>query len=298
MRIKACLLAHFAASILSVSALDFYVASNGSDTNTGTSNQQALKTLSKAQQVVRSQIASSMTENVTVHVGPGIYTLSAPLTFTADDSGKNGFTVNWVGSGATISGGLKVSNWTTGTNGVYSASVPVGTKSRNLYVNGQASNYARRKINRKDFSFTSTGMTWTSSSYDWLMSTAGIANAEIRFIDSFTDRYAPIQSVGNRQLVMKQYVWFNQMWGYDYPAKPNADYGVWVQNAQALLSDGGQFYLDSAGGKVYYKPLNGENMATAETYLGTQETLLAIGGTYANPAHDISFQGINFVSCF
>lgn len=278
-------------------ALDFYVAPNGSDNNTGTSATSAFQTLAKAQQAVRSEIASSMRENVTVHVGAGIYTLSTPLKFSAEDSGKNGFKVNWVGPGALISGGRKVTGWTAGSNGVYSSAVPAGLKSRNLYVNGQASNFARRKIaNRKDFTYTSTSLKWTSSSYDWLTSTAGIANAEMRFINSFADRYAPIKATGNRELVMKQNTWYNQLWGYDTIPKNNADFGVWVQNALALLTEGGQFYLDSAAGKVYYKPLSGERMESIETYLGVAETLVAFGGTYDAPVHDISFTDISFVS--
>jgi hypothetical protein len=277
-------------------AADFYVSPTGSDSNAGTSATAAFQTLLQAQQAVRSQLTGTLNQNITVHMGAGTYMLSAPLKFTADDSGKNGFSVNWVGSGALISGGLNVTNWTAGANGVYSASVPVGVRSRNLYVNGQASNYARKKINRKDFSYTNTSMKWTSGSYDWLTSTAGFANAEVRFINSFADRYAPIKSTGNRELVMEQNTWFNQNRGYDTVSKPNADFGVWVQNALALLTEGGQFYLDSGAGKVYYKPLSGEKMDSVEAFLGVLETLVVFGGTYANPVHDLSFQDVSLVS--
>lgn len=275
---------------------DVYVSTTGSDNNDGLSEGKAVASLAKAQQAIRTQI-SSMNANLTVRIAPGTYQLSAPLTFTAADSGKNGYSVNWVGSGAVVSGGLKLSNWTAGANGIYSATVPAGTKSRNLYVNGQASNYARRKVaNRKDFQYTSTSIKWSSSAYDWITSTAGIEQAEVRFINSFTDRYAPISGKGNKELIMKQNWWFQNNWGYDQVAAPNADFGVWVQNALALLSEGGQFYLDSKAGKVYYKPLNGENMATADARLGVLETLVAVGGTYDAPAHDITFQGLSFVS--
>lgn len=277
-----------------VAGFDLYVAPDGSDNNAGTSAGAAFQTLPKAQQAVR-QATKGMTSNITVHVGSGTYTLSAPLKFTADDSGQSGFTVVWTAQNALISGGRKITGWTAGSNGIYSASVPVGTKSRNLYVNGQASNYARKKINRKDFSFTSTSMTWTSSSYDWITSTAGIADAEVRFLNSFADRYAPIKSAGNREMVMEQNTWFNQNWGYDTVSKPNADFGVWVQNASGLLTEGGQFFLDSAAGKVYYKPLSGENIQTADVNLGILEALVVIGGSYDSPVHDISFEGLSFV---
>lgn len=280
------------------SAAEIYVSSTGSDGNDGTSGS-PFKTLSKAQQAVRSLVGGTLAEDVVVHIADGVYPLTAPLILTSADSGKNGRTVYWKadGSNATISGGIKVTGWTQGNNGIYSASVPVGTKSRNLYVGGKASNYARRKIaNRKDFTYSQTGMSWTNGQYDWLQTTAGIGGAEIRFINSFTDRYAPIQSVGNRQLVMVQNSWRNNIIGYDTVNNNNADFGVWVQNALALLSEGGQFFLDSNAGRVYYKPLNGENMGSIDTYLGVQECLIAVSGTYDDPAHDITFSGLNYVS--
>ncbi|GAB1317089.1 Xylanase A [Madurella fahalii] len=279
----------------SVEAADIYLSPNGADINDGTSEAKALKTVPAAQQAVQAQLAKSPSENVTVRLAPGTYTLSAPLRLTDKDSGKPGTWVKWVGQNATMSGGLQVTGWTAGSNGIYSASVPVGTKSRNLYVNGKASNFARKMINRKDLQYTNTSVKWTNPGLDWITSVEGIAKAEMRWINSFTDRYAPILAAKNRELVMKQNWWFLNTWGYDHIAKPNADFGVWIQNALPLLSEGGQFYLDSAAGKVYYKPLNGENMAMAETYLGILETLVVIGGdTYASPAHDISFSGIDF----
>lgn len=151
-------------------------------------------------------------------------------------------------------------------------------------------------IERTDFQYTNTSMVWTSSEYDWLMTTPGIAGAEVRFISSFTDRYAPIEAVGDRELIMAQYSWTNNIIGYDTIPDPNADFGVWVQNALPLLAEGGEYYLDSDAGTVYYMPLAGQNMTTAQTHLGVLEALVAIGGTYDEPAHDLTFEGLNFVS--
>lgn len=189
-----------------------------------------------------------------------------------------------------------MTDWKEGDDGIYSATVPKGTKSRNLYVNGNAAKYARRMIaNRKDFSYTSTGMTWTDPQYDWLQNTAGIEGGEIRFLNSFTERYNPIRSVGYHELVMVQDFWANNTWGWDTVNNPFADFGVWVQNARSLLTEGGQFYLDSDAGVVYYKPLNGEDMRIVETYLGILECLVSVSGTYDDLAHDITFSGLNFV---
>lgn len=283
------------ASIASVSALDFYVSPSGSDSNDG-SQGSPFQALPRAQEAVREAVSSPLTEDVTIHLADGIYTLSEPLVLTADDSGNNNHSVLWKAdsTGATISGGLKVTNWTIGSDGIYSAPVPPGTRSRNLYVNGQAVNYARRKITRTDFRFDNEGMSWNNSAYDYLTSIEGIGNAEVRFLNSFTDRYAPIESAGTQKLIMKQNTWANQIIGYDTVQSPFAEFGVWVQNSYDLFSDGGQFFLDTDNAIVYYKPQDGEDMSQIDAYLGVLEVLIAVGGTYDSPAHDISFQDINF----
>ncbi|CBX93394.1 hypothetical protein IAQ61_009087 [Plenodomus lingam] len=282
-------------SIALVSAIDFYVSPSGSDSNDGSSGR-PFQALPKAQQAVREAISSSLTEDVTVHLADGIYTLSEPLILTAADSGNNGHSVNWKAdsTGATISGGLKLTNWTAGSDGIYSAPVPPGTKSRNLYVNGQAVNYARRKITRNDFTYDNEGMSWNNTAYDYLMSIRGIGNAEVRFLNSFTDRYAPIESASNQKLMMKQNSWANNIIGYDTVQSPFAEFGVWVQNSYDLFTDGGQFFLDTDANIIYYKPQNGEDMSQIDAHLGILEVLLAVGGTYDAPAHHIFFENINF----
>jgi hypothetical protein len=279
-------------------ALDFYVASSSNPSGDGSSSH-PFSNLVDAQAAVR-KVTGQMSQDITVHIADGLYILDAPLNFTSADSGQNGRTVIWqaTGKNAIVSGGVQVTDWrlVNGSSHIYSANVTKGLLSRNLFVNGWAANYARRKVRRGDFQFTNTSINWTSSQYDWLMTTPGIENAEIRAINSFTDRYAPIESVGNRTLIMKQNSWANNIIGYDTISRPFADFGFYVQNALALLSQGGEHYLDSDAGIVYYVPLANESMDTAETFLGRLVALFVVGGTYDSPAHDISFVGLNFVS--
>lgn len=281
-----------------VSAVDFYVSHSGSDANNGTL-EAPFQSLHQAQSAVRNELGQNPNDNITVYVDDGEYILSEPLNFTSADSGSSDHQVLWTASGsnAVISGGTRITGWTLNdTTGIYSATVPPGMLSRNLYVNGSAANYARRYLNRTHFQYTRSSITWELPEYDWLMATPDIAGAEIRAINSFTDRYAPIEAVGDRQLVMLQNCWRNQIIGYDTFVQPNADFGFWVQNALSLLSEGGQFYLDSDAGIVYYMPLAGEDMSIVDSYLGTLEALVILGGTYDDPVHDIAFEGLNFVS--
>ncbi|RGP81162.1 xylanase a [Fusarium longipes] len=281
-------------SIISLSdAVTIYVDPKGFDSNPGSAGK-PVKSIKKAQELVR-HLVPSTDNDVTVNLGPGTWIIDEPIIFTAQDSGINGAAVKWNGSESIISGGLEITDWVEGIDGIWSALVPKGTKSRNLFVNGNAAQYARRQIhNRNDFNYTKVGMTWNSSDYDWIMETPGIESGELRAINSFTDRIAPIDTIGDRVIKMKSQIWANQIIGYDQIAEPFWDGGMWIQNVKALLTDGGQFYLDRNESMVYYKPLEGDDMTTASTYLGNNEVLLAIGGTYEEPVHNLHFQGITF----
>ena len=278
-------------------ALDYYVDINGKDGNLG-SIRSPLATILQAQKLVR-KAATSQTEDINVYIADGVYSLQSTLTFTSQDSGNHGFKVNYIASGsrALISGGTRLSNWVLNAKtGIYSTNVPIGTISRNLYVGGIAAQYARTQLDRGDFTFTNTTLAWNSPSYNWITSLSQIGNVEVRGLGSFTDRYSPVALAGNQALVMKQNAWINNLQGYDTLSAPFQDEGFFIQNSLDLLTLGGEYYLDSAAGKVYYMPLAGQDMTTIDTYLGRLEVLMAIGGTYDSPAHDISFQGLQFVS--
>lgn len=163
-----------------------------------------------------------------------------------------------------------------------------------MYVNGKAANYARSTLQRRFFDFDNETMSWNTSEYDWILTTPGLDRAEIRGINSFTDRYAPIEAVGDKNLTMKQHLWRNNVFGCDTIFAPNADFGFHIQNALALLDEGGEFFLDSEAGVVYYMPLEDEDINTVDTWLGILEGLVYVQGTLEEPIHDITFSGINF----
>lgn len=117
--------------------------------------------LSQAQATVRA-IAPTMTGDIVVQLAGGTYALSAPLTFTAADSGANGFTVFWQAAPSSrpiISGGQRVTGWTPADSAqnIWQANVGTGFDTRQLYVNGRIATRARTQVNRGDFTFTTTG---------------------------------------------------------------------------------------------------------------------------------------------
>ena len=69
--------------------------------------------------------------DVTVRLADGTFRLDAPLRFTSEDGGHNGFTVRWEGvEGAhpVLSGGIPVADWrlADARRGIWSAVIPRG----------------------------------------------------------------------------------------------------------------------------------------------------------------------------
>ncbi|MET8763882.1 ricin-type beta-trefoil lectin domain protein [Lentzea sp. NPDC004782] len=294
----ALLLAAGSASVLSTPATAAVMTTvYASPTGSGTACSSAQPcSITQAQTAVRA-IAPNMTGDVVVQLAAGTYTLSSPLTFTAADSGTNGNTVIWQGSpGAIISGGQKVTGWTqdNAAQNIWKAGVGTGFDARQLYVDGKIATRARTAINRSDFTLSSTGMTFTSSSLSYLNNLGNSSRVELESANSFTDRFTPVQSISGNTITMQQPAWDNNTWGWDTVQNPFNQAGFWLANAREFLDAEGEWYLDTATGTLYYKPLAGQSIANADVELPRLQSLVNVGGTYDSPAHNISFSGLQF----
>nr|BFE59741.1 RICIN domain-containing protein [Dactylosporangium thailandense] len=272
-----------------------------SPTGSGTSCTAAQPcSLTQAQAAVRSA-APSMSGDIVVQLAGGTYTLGTPLTFTAADSGANGYTVSWqAASGArpVISGGQRVTGWTLADSGqnIWKANVGTGVDSRQLYVDGRIATRARTQVNRGDFTISTTGLSFTNGALSYLNNLANKSRVEVESVDSFTDRYAPVQSIAGNTIAMQQPAWNNNTFGYDTLSKPFRAGPLYLVNAREFLDAAGEWYLDTAAGVLYYKPLSGQDMSTVDVELPRLESLLRVGGSYAAPAHNLSFSGLQFAN--
>ena len=131
-------------------------------------------------------------------------------------------------------------------------------------------------------------MSFTNGALSYLNNLAAKSRVEVESVDSFTDRYAPVQSIANNAITMQQPAWNNNTFGYDTLSKPFRAGPLYLVNAREFLDSAGEWYLDTAAGVLYYKPLSGQNLATADVELPRQESLLRVGGTYAAPAHHLT----------
>jgi Ricin-type beta-trefoil lectin domain len=254
--------------------------------------------LTEAQAAVRS-LNDAMSDDIVVQLADGVYRLSAPLRLSADDSGSNGHTVVWQAAPSArpvISGARAVTGWSQADAGrnIWRASVPTGIDSRQLYVNGAIATRARTQLNRADFTASNTGMRFSNSALSYLNNLANQNRVEMESVNSFTDRYSPVQSISGNFITMQQPAWNNNNFGYDTFTSPHRAGPLYLTNAYEFLDSPGEWYLNPGTGVLSYIPLAGQNMSTVSVELPTLQSLVNVGGTYNAPAHHLTFSGITF----
>ena len=273
--------------------------------------------LTGAQSAVRTQLAANSGASVSVLLADGTYRLSNTWSFGAADSGTPGHPVVWQaapGAHPVISGASQVTGWTqVGSSGVWSAPVPAGSNSRQLYVNSQEAPVAMATPASLGFAGswtgTSTGYTISAdqAAVSWFgaLSASQVAGVEFDYPGgngAWTESRCRVASYSAtaKTLTMSQPCWtdvtarssFAQGSG-GLPSMSTSQMPALVENAQALLGTG-QWFLDTAGSTLYYKPQAGQVMSGLDVELPHLESLLQGAGTLAAPLHDVTFSGLQF----
>jgi len=296
----AALPATAASAAPSPSVVNLYVAPHVAGMTAATaqtgSAQQPFTSVAQAAQSAHQLSASS---NVVVHMAAGKYRLTQPLTFTSADSGQNGHTISFAGAAgqATVmSGSAQVTGWTlqNSASNIWVANVGTGVNSRQLYVNGAEAPRAAVQEPRSDFTFTQTGMTFSTSSLSFLDGLTDQSQIEVESVDSFTDRYAPVASISGNTITMQQPAWSNNNFGYDVLAQPFAGGTMFLENNYSFLQQAGQWYLDSPTGQLFYKAASGQNPNSLDIELPKMQTLLNVSGSYSSPVSGLSFSNVTF----
>jgi F5/8 type C domain/Right handed beta helix region len=244
-----------------------------------------------AQQSAR-QETSAVQGNIAVVLDDGTYRLSQTLSFNSanGDSAPSGYTVTYEaapGAHPVLSGGEQVSGWTQTSGGLWEASVPAGTATRQLYVNGVRANIASGSV-PTSLTQTSTGYTASSTALD---SWSDITSAQFAYNVSWTESFCGIASVSGTTITMQEPCFQNstlKQYGVNI-GTPTA-----IQGAKEVLTQPGQWYLNQSTNTIYYMPRPGQNMATADAEIPNLQTLVSGTGTESNPLTGLAFQGISF----
>lgn len=174
---------------------------------------------------------------------------------------------------------------------LYSAPVPAGTESRELFVNGVRADRARGAKNPGGFTATATGFTTSDPSYAAWPKTPDV---EVVQNNAWKQMRCPLTAItpsasGGSDLTVDPTCWHdnhtavpNPSFPFNGAGLPTLDNITWIENSPQLLGTPGQFYLDSAKGRLFYVPRPGENLATADVELPTVQQLVNLAGS---PGH-------------
>ncbi|MEV3858685.1 RICIN domain-containing protein [Streptomyces sp. NPDC050095] len=287
--------AYAAPAELRAAAADLYVSPDAVPGGNGSAGQ-PFATIDQARQPAH---ALSADADVVVHLAGGTYRLSKPLAFGSGDGGQNGHTITYqatAGQQPVVTGAQAVTGWQVHdqSKNIWSVHVGTGISTRQLYVNGKQAPRAAVQVPRSAFTFTQTGLTVNDSSLDYLAGLTDQSHMEVESVNSFTDRYAPVQSISGRTLTMRQPAWNNNSWGYDTINAPFAGGKMYLENNYAFLQQAGQWYLDASTGDLYYRAETGQNPNNFSVELPRLPSLLGVSGSYDTPATGLAFSGIKF----
>ncbi|MDA1361045.1 RICIN domain-containing protein [Glycomyces luteolus] len=274
-----------------------YVSPTGSDSGNGTAAQ-PLKSLTEAQRRAR-EAAAIGDADVTVNLLDGTFRPDAPLRFNASDSGRNGHTVTWQaadGADPVVSGSRAVTGWVLddAATGIYRASVGTGFDTRQLYVDGVLAKRAEMSLAPTDIGLNASGFTIRNSNLNWLSTLPDQRRLELRANLTWTTRITPVDSISGTTVTMRQPAWNNNTYGWDTIQSPFVGPKFFLANSKRFLDQAGEWFLDANTGTLYYKPLQGQNMANTSVEMPRLQSLVQVGGTYDQPVHDLRFEGLTF----
>jgi len=311
--------------VSSVSAKEIWVSPTGNDTNPGT-KEKPLATILMAQRQARELRRlddPSIKDGIQIILSGGTYQLDEPLLFRPEDSGTpESPTVLQAapGENPVISGGVPVKNWkkfngtVTGlpkaTSGkIWVTDIPeVGGRQlefRQLWVNGEK---AQRASTLTDGKLSRILSVDKANQILWIPKPT-VAVKEMKQLEFIIHqwwaianlRVKNIRVVGDSAAVTfhqpESRIEFEHPWPAPYIdalKEKNGNSAFWFANAVELLNQPGEWYQDLDAGKIYYWPLENQDMAKAEVVAPNLETLVQITGSADFPVKNIHFSGISF----
>ena len=267
-----------------LSAADFFVATNGNDTNPGTISAPFL-TLTQAQAAVRSALPSA-TAPINVWERGGTDYLKQSLAFGPQDSGKTNAPVTYsayTNETVTLSGAIKLNpTWTT-----YSGNIMVANIGTNLDIDGLFVNGAQQVLARYP---NYNANTVILNGYD---ATCISSNRAARWSNPTTGFVRGLQSSqwGGESFKITGINSSTGVPNMQWVGDNNRGSGlsttyVMVENLFEELDTTNEWFYNKTTGNLYFYPPAGLNLATATVEAATLSELAGFRGTATN--HTVS----------
>ena len=311
--------------VQSASARDIWISQTGNDANPGT-KEKPLASIRMAQRLARELRRlddPSVKVGIQIIMKGGIYKLDEAVLFRSEDSGTTESPTTFIaapGEEPVISGGVQVLNWkrlsgslaglSKAANGkLWVADIPqVGGRRlefRQLWVNGEkaqrASTLTDGKLNRILSVDKPNEIMWIPKPLVVIKDIKQLEMVIHQWWAIANLRVKDIRIVGDSAAVTfhqpESRIEFEHPWPapfIDIKKDKNGNSAFYFVNALELLNKPGEWYEDIDTGKVYYWPLENQDMTKAEAIVPNLETLVQFNGSVDFPVKNIHFNGISF----
>lgn len=260
-------------------AADIYIAPNGNDTNPGTRDK-PFATLHRA-------LAAK--DRDTIILRGGTYFLDTPLVLGPE---HNGLTIAaYRDERPVISGGRRLTGWRSATNQLWVADVPSHWYFRELWVNGQRRVRARHPntgyLSIAEAVAPADHPEWTDGQQSFryhendLRAWTSITNAEVVTMTRWVESRLPVTALDPATRIIS--------FGKKNVFKLDPGDLYYIEHVFEALDSPGEWYLDRAAGKLYYRPMPGEDLAAAEVIAPVLPQLVRLENV-----ERITFRGLTF----
>lgn len=247
-------------------------------------------------------------ESVRIILQNGVYNLYEPLIIRPEDSGSESSPTIFEAESdqAIISGGVKISDWKRAGK-FWVANVPDFNGNRlnfrQMWINGRKAVRARDvndfdKMNRILANDKVNETLWVPAAA--VRNIAKSPRAEMVLHQMWAISVLRIKSItfkGDSAGVQfhnpEARIQFERPWPQPM-IKTGLNSAFYLTNAISLLDERGEWFFDSDNSKLYYYPLENEDMRSAEVLVPAISTLLNIEGTAENPVQYVYFRRLKF----
>lgn len=284
-----------------------YVSPQGDDQAQGTTLDAPVRTVARAFEQVRQ---AAKDEAVTVVLRGGEYAITEPLVLRPEHSGTERTPVRvraYEGETPLVTGGRRITGWVKHDDHIWKTTLDDVAAGQwyftQLFVNGQRRLRARTP-NEGFFRVAALPDGGDNVPYNTPSQRFGyrpgdlnprwhLADAKVIVYHFWTDTHLPIESIDDDSHI----VTFQHKSGKRFTDDFSGDGARYiVENLFEALDAPGEWYLDRSKGVLYYRPLPGETMETAEVIAPVTSALLRLEGDPLGRRYveHIRFEGIEF----
>ncbi|MEK6795251.1 MAG: right-handed parallel beta-helix repeat-containing protein [Spirochaetota bacterium] len=292
---------------------DIYVAENGNDDAPG-AKEKPFRTITRARDAAREK----RNEAVTIYLRGGTYFLDSAVVFTAEDSGTQSTPRVYTsapGERAVVYGGRRIQGWSAMGGGVYTASVEPGWVFHQMEENGIAARKARHP--NTGYLIVEAGIPQRDKNGAVVQDTLwGIRHSQKEFV--YKDGDIPWDIPQAEVFIWAGFDWFGNLIPVKsmdrekrilalarttlVPIVIRKERRYYLQNVREALDVPGEFYLDAAAGKLFYKPMKEPIDRQLIIAARTTRILSFVGTSNEHVAH-ITVRGIDlslsdYSNCF